>query len=225
MDQGKTGWMEGLRVHPDFREKGLAVQMTKHLVGIATQLRISRIRLVSATENPAPRKLAELVGMEIVGNYSVFWKGYRRNFKWEDNTDLIRPLEKKEVVDFVNVHPELVPNVSLIHHWDVFDITQENVDTITKTAEFWYGEGSSASFSSGFEHESRYGHEWCFTIYATTKEGFLSNLSTHLHHARSKNIKLLMCIHPLEFEEQYQTVKWLKHRNHGIQLLLFERLL
>ena len=36
MDQGRTGWMEGLRVHSNFREKGLAAQMTKHLVEIAT---------------------------------------------------------------------------------------------------------------------------------------------------------------------------------------------
>jgi len=199
--------------------------MTSHLVEIANKLRISRIRLVSATENPAPRKLAELVGMKMIGNYSVFWKGYRRNFKWTNDTDLIRPLEKKDVLDFVKTHPDIVPNKSLIHHWDVFDITQENVDTITETAEFWYGEGSNASLSSGFENESRYGPEWCFTIYATTPEGFLSNLSTHVHYARSKNIRNLMCIHPPEFQDQYREVKWLKRRNHGIQLLLFERVL
>ena len=225
IDQGKTGWMEGLRVHPEFRKKGLAVQMTNHLVELATKLRISRIRLVTATENPAPRKLAEFVGMKIVGQYSVFWKGYRRNFSWINDEDLIRPLEKEDVLDFVKVHPELVSNRSLIHHWDVFDISQKNVDTIAETAEFWYGEGSGASLSSGFVNDSRYGPEWCFTIYATTPEGFLSNLSTHFHYARSKNIKNLLCIHPPEFEDQYRQVNWLKRRNHGIQLLLFERVL
>ena len=225
MDQGMTGWMEGLRVHPDFRERGLAAQMTNHLVDVATEMKLPKIRLVTATENPAPRKLAESVGMSIIGQYSVFWKGWRRNFKWTYETDTVKQIDTPDVLDFVQSHPKLVPNRTLIHHWDVFDLTKQNVDTIAETAEFWYGERSSASFSSGFEHESRYGPEWCFTIYATTNEGFLSNLSTHLHHARSKNIKLLMCIHPPEFEEQYQNVKWLKRRNHGIQLLLFERVL
>ncbi|MGY5864067.1 MAG: GNAT family N-acetyltransferase [Candidatus Thorarchaeota archaeon] len=225
MDQGKTGWMEGLRVHPDFREQGFAALMTNHLVNVATEMRLPKIRLVTATENPAPRKLAESVGMSIIGQYSVFWKGWRRNFKWTHEVDIVKRIDSSDILDFTQAHPELVPNDTLIHHWDVFDLTTQNVDTIAKTAEFWFGKGSSASLSSGFQHETRYGPEWCCTIYATTPEAFLSNLSVHLNHTRELGIKLLMCIHPPEFEEQYQNIKWLKRRNHGIQLLLFERVL
>ena len=226
MDQGKTGWMEGLRVHPEFREKGLAAQMTNHLVHTATNEKLTKIRLVTATENPAPRKLAESVGMNAIGQYSVFWKGYRRNFKWVHETDTVERIEKSEIINFVQAHAELFPNRVLIHHWDVFDMTPQNIEIITGTAaEFWCGTGSSASLSSGFVNESRYGPEWCFTIYASTPDGFLSNLSTHLHHARSKNIRNLMCIHPPEYQNLYSEVKWLKRRNHGIQLLLFERVL
>ena len=226
MDQGKTGWMEGLRVHPEFRERGLAAQMTNHLVHTATKKKIEKIRLVTATENPAPRKLAESVGMDVIGQYSVFWKDYSRNFRWTHQTDLVKRLDKSEVIDFGEAHAEIFQNNVLIHHWDVFDLTQQNVDIIAETnAEFWYGEGNSASLSSGFRHETRFGPEWCFSIYASTSDGFLSHLSTHLHYARSKNIKGLMCIHPPVFQELYSQVKWLKRRNHGIQLLLFERVL
>lgn len=225
MDQGKTGWMEGLRVHPDFREQGLAAIMTNHLVDIANEMKIPKIRLVTATENPAPRKLAESVEMSIIGQYSVFWKGWRRNFKWTHDSDVVKSINASDILEFGQAHPKLLPNGTLIHHWDVFDLTTENVEVISSTAEFWFGEGSSPSLSSGFQHETRYGPEWCFTIYATTPEAFLSNLSVHLNHARDLEIKLLMCIHPPVFEEQYQNVKWLKRRNHGIQLLLFERVL
>ena len=226
MDQGMTGWMEGLRVHPEFRERGFATQMTNHLVHTATKKKLSKIRLVTASENPAPRKLAESVGMNVIGQYSVFWKDYRRNFRWTYETDTVKKMEKSEVIDFAQAHAEIFPNRVLIHHWDVFDITQQNVDTITSTsAEFWCGRGSSASVSSGFQHESWDGSEWCFTIYASTTDGFLSNLSAHLHYARSKDIRNLMCIHPPEFQELYSEVKWLKRRNHGIHLLLFERVL
>jgi len=225
LDQGKTGWMEGLRVHPDFREQGLATLMTNHLVDVATAMKLPKIRLVTATENPAPRKLAESVGMSSIGQYSVFWKGWRRNFKWTYDADIVKRVDTNEVINLAQSYPELVPNSTLIHHWDVFDLTRKNFDVIAKTAEFWSGEGSSTSLSSGFQHETRYGPEWCFTIYATTPDAFLSNLSVHLNHARDLGIKLLMCIHPSDFEEQYQNVKWLKRRNHGIQLLLFERVL
>ncbi|TET08584.1 MAG: GNAT family N-acetyltransferase [Candidatus Thorarchaeota archaeon] len=225
IDQGKTGWMEGLRVHPDFREQGLAALMTNHIVDVASAMKLPKIRLVTATENLAPRKLAESVDMSIIGQYSVFWKGWRRNFKWTYEVDSVKRMESSDVLEFAQSHPELLPNTTLIHLWDVFDLTRKNVDVIAKTAEFWSGEESSASLSSGFQHDTRYGPEWCFTIYATTPDAFLSNLSVHLNHARDLGIKILMCIHPPDFEEQYQNVKWLKRRNHGIQLLLFERVL
>ncbi|OLS29517.1 MAG: hypothetical protein ThorAB25_16110 [Candidatus Thorarchaeota archaeon AB_25] len=226
MDQGTTGWMEGLRVHPEFRERGFAAQMTNHLLHIATKNKLDKIRLVTAKETPAPQKLAEFVGMNVIGQYSVFWKGYRRNFRWIHETDSVERMEKSEVIDFVQNHTGIFPNRVLIHHWYVFDPIPQNLDIIAETStEFWFGDGSSASFSSGFQHETRYGSQWCFTIYASTPDGFLSNLSTHLHHARMKNIRNLMCIHPPEFQELYSQVKWLKRRNHGIQLLLFERVL
>lgn len=226
MDQGKTGWMEGLRVHPEFRERGLAAQMTNHLVHSAAEKKIEKIRLVTASENPAPRKLAESVGMNVIGQYSVFWKGYRRNFRWTHEIDNVDRLDKSEIIDFVQANSEILPNNLLINHWDVFDITQQNVDAIVEAnVEFWYGEGNSPSLSSGFQHETRSGTEWSFSIYASTSDGFLSHLSTHLHYARNKNIRGLMCIHPPEFQELYRQVKWLKRRNHGLQLLLFERVL
>ena len=226
MDQGKTGWMEGLRVHPEFRERGLAAQMTNHLVNTAIEKKIKRIRLVTASENPAPRKLAESVGMNVIGQYSVFWKGYRRNFRWTHEIDNVDRLDKSEIIDFAQANSEMLPNNVLINHWDVFDLTQQNVDAIVETnVDFWYSEGNSPSFSSGFQHETRHGTEWSFSIYASTSDGFLSHLSTHLHYARSKNIGGLMCIHPPEFQELYRQVKWLKRLNHTLQLLLFERVL
>jgi RimJ/RimL family protein N-acetyltransferase len=226
IDQGRTGWMEGLRVHPKFREKGLASQMTKHLVEKSNELNLSRFRFVTATVNIATRKLAESVGMKVIGQYSVFWKSYSRNFKWTHETDTIMSLDKENIVEFVETNPELVPNNFLVYHLDVFDLTRANVDIIAEKAEFWYSQGKSGvGFSLGFKHEIRYGLGWSFTIYAISPEGFLSHLSHHFHRARGYNLKSLMCIHAPEFQEQYNEVNWLKKQNHKIQLLLFERLL
>ncbi len=108
----------------------------------------------------------------------------------------------------------------------MFDLTSANVDIVVEKAEFWYSTGKNgAGLSLGFKHETWYGPEWSFTIYANSSEGFLSHLSHHFHHARGNNLKSLMCIHPPEFQEQYNEVNWLKKRHHMIQLLLFERLL
>jgi GNAT superfamily N-acetyltransferase len=38
IDNGRTGWMEGLRVHPDYRGQGLASILTHHVVKLAREI-------------------------------------------------------------------------------------------------------------------------------------------------------------------------------------------
>jgi len=63
IEDGKTGWMEGLRVHPDHRGMGLAKALTNHVVQNAAELRLERIRYTTATDNLESLRLGESVGM------------------------------------------------------------------------------------------------------------------------------------------------------------------
>ena len=226
IDNGKTGWMEGLRVHPKRQQKGLAKLMTNKLVEIASEKGFKRIRLVTATMNPAPQKLARSVGMEVINKYSVFWKRYGRGIKWIKDDKSILEIDSSEVLGFIRSNPKLVPTNCLIYHWDALEANQENIDIIREKAVFFISEGEQGkSLSWGFRNNARHVIEWCFSLYASSPEVFASKLHFHLKYAREHQLKDLLCIHPVKLKKSYSKVKWLKRRAHEIELLVFERIL
>jgi len=226
IDNEITGWMEGMRVHPKLRERGVAKHLTNKLVEIASEKGFKRIRLVTATENPAPQKLARSVGMNVIDKYSVFWKHYGRGIKWIKDDESISEINSSEVLEFIGLNPELFPMNCLVHHWDVFEANQTNIDLIGEKATFFVSESiPGKGLSWGFIHNTRQGPEWCFSVYASNPKVFVSTLHFHLRFARELGLKNLLCIHKPKFKNSYDEVKWLKTRGHEIELLLFERVL
>jgi GNAT superfamily N-acetyltransferase len=108
--------MEGLRVHEDARNKGLGERTTCHLVEVARDLKVRRIRLATSGDNIAPIKLAARVGMKQIVKYQVFWKGYRRNIKWRYDTIDVNEIHPRDVIDFIEERAELVPHNALVKH-------------------------------------------------------------------------------------------------------------
>lgn len=226
IDNEITGWMEGMRVHPKLRERGIAKHLTNKLVEIASKKGFKRVRLVTATENPAPQKLARSVGMNVIDKYSVFWKRYGRGIKWIKDDELISEINSSEALGFIGINPELFPMNCIVYHWDVYEANQKNIDLIGENATFFVSEGlQGKGLSWGFRHDTRQGPEWCFSVYASNPEVFVSSLHFHLKHAREHDLKNLQCIHHPKFKKSYDKVKWLKRRGHEIELLLFERVL
>ena len=226
IDNGKTGWMEGLRVHPKLQQKGLAKLMTNKLVEIASEKGFKRIRLATATMNPAPQKLARSIGMEVIDKYSILWKRYGRGIKWIKDDKSILEIDSSEVLGFIRSNSELVPTNCLIYHWDALEANQENIDIIREKAVFFISESEQGKgLSWGFRNETRHGPEWCFSLYASSPEVFVSKLHFHLKYAREHQLKDLLCIHPVKLKKSYSKVKWLKRRAHEIELLIFERIL
>ncbi|MBS7633587.1 GNAT family N-acetyltransferase [Candidatus Bathyarchaeota archaeon] len=62
IENGKTGWMEGLRVHPDHRRKGYADVLTQKLIEEGEQLHLERLRYTTGIDNEASVRLAEKHG-------------------------------------------------------------------------------------------------------------------------------------------------------------------
>jgi N-acetylglutamate synthase-like GNAT family acetyltransferase len=226
IDEGKTAWMEGLRIHSDFRQKGLGERLTLRLVEEAKKLNVKRIRLVTSRDNVAPIKLAAGIGMKQIAKYAVFWKGFRRYPKWVDNSITIRLLESESVILFIQNYPSLIPLNTLIRHWDFFDATRKKIREIGKTSGYLAGANElGAALSLGIKQATSYGTEWCFSLYATNGVSFLSGLSANLKHMREYGYRNLMCIHSMEFTSLYSRISWLKRRNHEIQLVLHELVL
>ncbi|TFG94064.1 GNAT family N-acetyltransferase [Candidatus Thorarchaeota archaeon] len=74
IDDGKTGWMEALRVHPSYRGKGLATILTQHVVQLATSIPVKRIRYTTAASNKTSLHLAETVGMKRKFTLAGYWQ-------------------------------------------------------------------------------------------------------------------------------------------------------
>jgi len=226
IDEGKTGWLEGLRVHEDVRQKGLGQKLTNHLVEVAKDLEIPRLRLVTSGDNIAPIKLAASIGMKQVALYNVFWKGYRRKIKWRNNSIKVQQIEPENVLEFLENNPKLMPLDALLFHWDVFDVTIKKIKDIGKSAQFFAGSNNSgATLSISGNQPASFGTEWCFTLYATSSDAFLSGLSKNLEVSQDIGTQNLFCTHSPDFVPLYRIVPWLKRRNHEITLVLHEKIL
>ena len=74
VDSGNTGWMEGLRVHPDFRGRGFAHVLTRQLIEKAEELGVVRLRHTTSSDNEASLKLAQEYGFVRAFEMNVFWR-------------------------------------------------------------------------------------------------------------------------------------------------------
>ncbi|MHA2133162.1 MAG: N-acetyltransferase family protein [Candidatus Thorarchaeota archaeon] len=224
IENGRTGWLEGLRVHPDARRKGLGTRLTDHLVALAKELDMDRLRLATAEENEAPQRLANRIGMGMSSKFSVFWKAFQGSIQWRNTSTSMEPREPEEVYELVSEMPDIIPNGHLICHWDILDAKKEAIEKFGGIAEYWIGFRSEkmVSLSLGFIRAERFGPEWCATIYAQDVEAYLSSLSHHLGFAVEKQASSLMSIQQVEFKDSYRRLDWLAEINHEITLVLFE---
>lgn len=231
IDQGMTGWMEGLRIHESVREKGFGHLLTDYIAKVGEELDVKRLRLVTSGDNIAPMKLASSIYMDQVHTYTVFWKGDIQNIEWRYEKIKIKKLDSSSIIDMIQAYPDIIetdiPNPvskSVVFHWDVYEVAPQNIQEIASHAKFYFGhEKESAVLIIGGEHSTREGIEWCCTIYANSKDAFLSGLSKNIKLAKEHNIDNLFCIHHPQFISLYQTVDWLQELNHELKLVLHER--
>ena len=233
IDCGMTGWLEGLRIHEEARNQGLARRMTEHLFDAAKQLRVQRIRLVRSLSSDAPGKLAESIGMKPIYSWSVFWKDIHQ-VDWEYIDNPMTEIEPDEVKDKLKEFPNLIsmpddPNPysqSIIRYWDVYEVSDENLKEIGQHAKYHFGiVDGEAAFSIGGIEPSSYGPEWCFTLCATSSDAFLKGMYMNYKLARENGSNNLMCIHQPEYYHLYDSIEWLHERNHELNLILHERYL
>ncbi|KAA0178407.1 hypothetical protein FNF27_00256 [Cafeteria roenbergensis] len=75
IDDGETGWVEGLRTHPDWRGRGLASRLHKELVAVAVAESedpakpLRRLRYTTRADNLVSLRLAEAAGMSVVDSW------------------------------------------------------------------------------------------------------------------------------------------------------------
>jgi ribosomal protein S18 acetylase RimI-like enzyme len=225
IENGKTGWMEGLRVHPEYRGMGFASILTEHIVKKAQELHVQRIRFTTATMNEESLHLGQIIGMEKKFELSVDYHEKPETIAWRSKKESI------EQVTFQELYPELIntgliPCNVIIYDWKALDVTRENLEKISEFSDFWFQKRDEkiSSFSLGYAKEHLGGEQWCFTIYTKIESQFLDHLSYHIEKASESECTSMFVAFPTDFFETFQRLEWNEwDETHDFRMAFLER--
>jgi len=225
IDNGQTGWMEGLRVHPDYRGTGMATILTEHVVEMAEKIPVARIRYTTAAGNTPSLHLAEKVRMKRKLTYAIHWQNQLDSI---DSSILGQPMEPlSPMMYYDELHQSrIIPHNIIVYEWKAIELTLENLQKISNLAKFWIERENSEirSFSLGFVHEDKSGPEWSSTIYTSNKINFLNQVSNHVVNALTNGCNSLFFTYPLEFQEVLYELDWVQvYEEEEMAMVLLER--
>jgi ribosomal protein S18 acetylase RimI-like enzyme len=227
IENGRTGWMEGLRVHPDYRGQGLASILTHHVVELANEIPVERIRYTTAVGNETSLHLGETVGMRRKLDFAVHWQDRMDEVMWNSS---IRPVKEASIEELSPhlIDAELLPHNVIVYDWKALDVSHDALEKIASLSKFWIQsvDGAIESFSLGFIREDPTGPQWSFTIYARDDSTFLDQLAHHLKMASDAGCKTIFMTYQMDFVETFYSLDWVRLiEDEEMALTLLEKVL
>ncbi|MDH7564177.1 MAG: GNAT family N-acetyltransferase [Candidatus Bathyarchaeota archaeon] len=224
IENGKTGWMEGLRVHPDHRRKGYADLLTQKLIEAGKQLHLQRLRYTTGIDNEASVRLAEKHGFTRLCEVGVLFAPRPRKAPKMKAHVSIREAEAAEVYALLQRKSNIIPHGVLVHDWKALDLSLEALQTIGKDSKFHISLKDDEISSLSFAYPRRRPDlMWTFTIYADGLEGTLSQFAYNLILSERNNCTVIMGTYDAKYEALFQKSKWIPKNRWITRLLLLER--
>jgi GNAT superfamily N-acetyltransferase len=228
IDNGQTGWMEALRVHPNHRGKRLATTLTQYVVQLAKTIPVSRIRYITAVDNETSLHLAETVGMKRKFDLAVHWQENPTEIMWRSSGQPLLEVTAQDVHQDL-IEARLLPFNTIIYDWKALDATLDGLAKVGSIARFWVQKdaGKITSFSLGYAREGASGSEWGFTIYSKDAVGFLNHLSHHVNMASEMGCTSIFGAFDTNYLETLYSLDWIKlvEEDEEMALTLLERVL
>ncbi|MFW9935261.1 MAG: GNAT family N-acetyltransferase [Candidatus Thorarchaeota archaeon] len=224
IDDGKTGWMEHMRVHYRYRKRGFAWAMTQHLLSEAEGLNIERLRLATTIENDATLRITNRIGMRQILQMKLFAKDNFRGIRWKDTSITIEPCTIEDASALLKTQPNLIPKNILIHYWHAFDLTKSYLISLGEQFQLWKGEVNGKLRTLIFAYVKTHAHAplWCSTIYALDDSSFYSALSQQLQAAKMALAQSVLCFHSSPFQGANK-IPGLKRNTFSSILVLLEK--
>lgn len=224
IDEGKTGWMEYMRVHWRYRRRGFAWTMTKKLITEAKTLGVKRLRLTTTIENEATKRITDRIGMHQVLQMKLFWKGNFRRIRWKDTSIPSIAISINDAFAFLMDYPNLVPKSILVDYWHAYDLTKNSFAAIGENTKFWKCEKNRKDMALSFGYLRGFRGEpmWCLTIYAIGVHSFYSALSQQLQTAVDYEARGVLCFHPVQYQAGHE-IPGLKRNTFSSTLVLYEK--
>jgi len=222
IENGQTGWMEGLRVHPDYRGKAFAHILTEDLIKRARDLGVKRLRHTTSTENDASLKLAERYGFVKILEKAVFGYSTPKDIVPTGDQHITIKSNPREVYVMLQQNPKIIPHNILVFDWKAFDCSLEALETLGKTHEFYVAmqKGKIGSLSYAY---SGLAQRRPFTIDASDTRGFLSHLSYNTALTSKHGLEWVTGTCDIDFEKALNEVKWLPEERWNTHLVLLEK--
>jgi N-acetylglutamate synthase-like GNAT family acetyltransferase len=224
LESGRTGWMEGLRVHPDYRGKGYANEMTHFLVRKAEDLGIERLRYTTGDNNAASLRLASMAGFQKLLEKAVFWCVKPKKAPTVRGYLPIEEAKPARAFELLETNPSLIVHGVLVYDWKAADSTLENFEEIGRDRGFFVALKNGKLDSMSFGH-SRQDLEktWGFTVYASDSKGFLAQVSFNMKRALEASSDSVMSTFEREFEETLRQVDFGCEEQDKGHLVLLEK--
>jgi GNAT superfamily N-acetyltransferase len=226
IENKRTGWMEGLRVHPDFRGRGYANDLTSFLVRKGEDLGVDRLRYTTGENNAASLKLASKAGFSRLLDKAVFWCMKPKRASQVRGYVPIEETKPKIAYELLKSNPSLVPYGVLIFDWRAVDSTLENLEEIGQTHRFFVAlkKGKLDSMSFG---RLRMNSEktWGFTVYASDSVGFRAQVSFNMKKALEVQADTVACTYGKLYEGTLREVRFDCEEQDTGHLVLLEKAL
>jgi N-acetylglutamate synthase-like GNAT family acetyltransferase len=225
VENGRIGWMEGLRVHPEYRGRGLANDITRYIVNKAEYLGLERLRYTTSDENAASLKLAKMAGFSRILRVAVSWHYKLKQVPTLADHPPILKRSPERAWDLLKTNPRILPRGILVYEWKALNNTCSNLKEIGKTHTFYVAlkgkELDSLSISSARQEPDQ--PYWSFTIYAVDSSGFLSQFSHNVGTALKHGIGSIACTFETRFEKTLDGVDLKSEEHQETHLVLLEK--
>lgn len=225
LEDGQTGWMEGLRVHPEHRGKGFANEITRYLTKEAEHLGVKRIRYTTSDRNEASLKLAKMSGLSEISKMAVFWTENPKQIPPIGNYPPIEKVTPAKAYGLLQASSNIIPYGILTYDWKALDNTLQNLKEIGKTHDFYVAlrKAKIDSLSFGYTRWEPDHVQWSFTVYSFGQDGFLSQLSHNVATALKHGFNSIGCVFETRFEKTLNELDWGSAEHWAGHLVLFEK--
>ena len=113
-----TGWLEGVRIHPDFRGKGLASLLGEKSMKYASNLGVSTFRLTSSSRNRAAHRQVAKMGFSEVARFDVFRARTKSRLFRRGGVDRLSPADLSKALRVIRGSDEYRAGMGV--YWDAF---------------------------------------------------------------------------------------------------------
>ena len=221
VENGSVGWMEGLRVRPDYRGRGFANMVTQHFVDMAKNLRLPRLRLVTGSENLASLKLSKNAGFSVILRMAVSWISKPKALPEVQDYVPIKKRSPRSVCNLLKMKPRFIPHRILAYEWKALNDTCPNIREIGKTHTFYAALKNSEIDSLSFGYPRN--PWWNATIYAKNSQGFLAQLSHNMTTAFKKGLDSIECTYQIKYEKILKGEDLKPEEQQQTRLILLEK--